>query len=267
MDASGSKRVRAISITEYLDRAGRSSAPEDAPRANAEALPVKEIADAGRRPAAALIFAARKVASLAGDQPAGPALQRRSDRSVERQNPDSAALQEAAAAKAIEARIAEAYERGLRDGRSTARAEAADAHVQERNALAEQALADQIAFKRDEYARLDEQISDGLAVMEDRVCASVARILRPMLEAHQTEAVIKELRDAIVRLSGAGSTGLVKIHGPENLLSRLRTALAGAAIAIEYDEQPGADMTVQAGGTMITTQLQAWKELLAAGLD
>jgi hypothetical protein len=189
--------MRAISIAEYLDRSGRSSTGDHiaAPAADQETPPAGAKPEANSTAVSPLILMARKVtapAALKGE----PAHQLRP-------KSEPSAAREAAPVQDVEALIAEAYERGVRDGRSSAFFESSEVRAKDMAALTEATAAERLAFKREEYARLSAEISNGLAALEECISASVARILTPLIEAGRTEQIIRELRDAILRLGTA----------------------------------------------------------------
>jgi flagellar biosynthesis/type III secretory pathway protein FliH len=259
--------MRAISIAEYLSRSGHGLQRErNTERAGENTAGVAESLPTEHKPASPLIYLARRVAappSTNGES----SPHARADAEGGRNRSEASAARETAATQEIDAWLAQAYERGRREGAAAAAAEAAQAHAGELAALTEQAAAERLAFRREEYARLSAEIAAGLEAVEERIGACVARILAPVLEAEKTEQAVRELRDAILRLCGSGSPGLMKIRGPEDLLAKLREALADVAIDVEYREQAGVDVTVEASGARISTGLQAWKDLLAPSVE
>ena len=93
----------------------------------------------------------------------------------------------------VETRLNDAFERGRQEGLATARAETAAALARQQDEQEERAGAERVAFQADEYAKLADQISAGLNEIEERIAATVARILRPYLAQEHSRLVTKAL--------------------------------------------------------------------------
>jgi hypothetical protein len=165
----------------------------------------------------------------------------------------------------MEARLTEAYHRGVQEGLDAARAEAATARALERAETQKRAVVERLDFQMNEYAKLAEVVAAGLAELERRIADSVAQILQPILLQAVSKQVIAELAENIGRLVSAGRPGLMRVRGPERLLAALRARLAGFAVEVEYVEDSTAiEVTVEAQHTTISTELAPWAQLIAA---
>jgi len=164
----------------------------------------------------------------------------------------------------VEARIAEAYDRGLREGAAAAHAEDAEAQAREQASRMERQLVERLDFQMNEYAGLAETIATGLEEIEQRVAATVARILAPLLASELSKQVVDELCAHIARLRAGGSPGLIKIRGPERLLGLLRDRVSSLAVDVEFVAEDGVEATIEAQHTMIRSQLQPWADLIAS---
>lgn len=164
----------------------------------------------------------------------------------------------------IEARIAEAYERGVQDGRIEAHAEHARREAA-RDADEENRLQkERQEFQAHEYAELADAIDAGLIEIEDRIARVIARILEPYLTEQQTKLVVQTLGEDIEKLLSADAPPLLRISGPEEVLAVLRERLSGRPIEVEYWLDDGVEATVQARNTRIETQLQNWIAVISA---
>jgi hypothetical protein len=162
----------------------------------------------------------------------------------------------------VETRLHEAFERGRQEGLAAAGAETAVALAQQEYEQEERAKAERLAFRANEYAKLADEISAGLNEIEERIAATVARILRPYLSQEHSRLVTKALSDGLARILSGDSATLLKIAGPEPLLNVLRDRLAKHPIQVEYSIENGVDVTVEAQQTIIRSQLQAWNDLI-----
>ena len=110
-------------------------------------------------------------------------------------------------------------------------------------------------------------ISAGLLEIEQRVAASVARILAPLLASELSKRVVDELCANLTRLRAGGSPGLVKIRGPERLLGALRDRVSLLPVDVEFVAEDGVEATIEAQHTMIRSELQPWADVIASIVD
>jgi hypothetical protein len=164
----------------------------------------------------------------------------------------------------IEAQIAEAYERGRRDGAVAARVEEADNIEREVASERERAMLAQLDFQLNEYAQVAETISAGLQEIEQRVAQVVARLIEPLVTRATADRIVETLCDNLARLRVGGSLGLIKIRGPERVLAALRERIAYLAVEVEYVADHGVEVSIEADETTIRSQLQPWADLIAS---
>lgn len=162
----------------------------------------------------------------------------------------------------IEAKLSEAYHRGVQEGLDAARAESATARAMERAELQKRAVVERLDFQMNEYAKLAEVIANGLIDIECRTADAVSRILRPFLKESVAKQAIAELAEQIGKLRVAGRPSLMRIRGPERLLQALRTRLATLAVEVEYVEEDGVEVVVEADHTTISSEIAAWTDLI-----
>ncbi len=246
--------MKPVPIMQYLDHFGRVGQAEPQPFAQAptptpfKPRTLRAVPDLSARPPAPLGRTLREV-GLPRDETA-PAPRPR----------PRAAPSEAE----IEARIAEAYERGCRDGAAAARAEEAEAIEREVAGERERATLAQLDFQLNEYAQVAETISAGLQEIEQRVAEVVARLVQPLVRRATADRIVEALCDNLARLRVGGSPGLIKIRGPESVLAAMRERVAYLAVDVEYVADHGVEVTIEANETTIRSQLQPWADLIAS---
>jgi hypothetical protein len=164
----------------------------------------------------------------------------------------------------VEARVAEAYERGRREGAAAGRAEEAEAQSRLQARQREQALMERLDFQLNEYAGLADVIATGLAEIEQQIAATVSRILAPFITSELTKQVVDQLCANIARIRAGGSPGLIKIRGPEQLLKKLRERVSSLPVDVEFIADDSVEATIEAQHTMIRSELQPWADLIAS---
>ena len=161
-------------------------------------------------------------------------------------------------------KLAEAHARGREEGLAEGRLDASDRHAAELAAAQERAETQQQAFRLNEYAEIENAIRSGLRRIEGDIGAAVTRILAPFLSHEVIKRAVDELAKAIARISSSASPGLIKIRGPERVLTLLRQRIADLPIEVEYVEDGRVETVVEANSTQIVAELRAWAELLAS---
>ena len=164
----------------------------------------------------------------------------------------------------IEAELAEAAERGRQEGLEAARAEYAAAVAAERKSWEDGEAARRIVWQAGEYARFAEKIEHALKAVEDRVAQAVARILKPLVNEERAKQITESLSENLSKILSRDAPALLKITGPEALLSALRDKMSAYAVKVEYIASAGADVTVEANQTIIQSQLQVWIDHIAS---
>jgi hypothetical protein len=167
----------------------------------------------------------------------------------------------------IEARLAEAYERGVQEGRIEAHAEHARREAARDADHETRFQRERQEFQANKYAQLADALAAGLIEIEERIACVVARILEPYLAEEQTKLVVKALCEDIDKLLSADAPPLLRISGPEKVLVALRERLSGQPVEVEYWLNDGVDAIVQTHNTRIETQLQNWTALISAPKD
>lgn len=162
----------------------------------------------------------------------------------------------------LEEKLSEAYHRGVQEGLDAGKAEAATARALERADLQKRAVIEKLDFQMNEFGRLSETLKDGFADLERRIAQATARVLQPLLEQAVSRQIVEELAENVARLTRAGNLGLLKVRGPERLLSALKSKIEALAVDVEYVEEDGVEITVSAQSTEIRSELGAWSRLI-----
>lgn len=167
----------------------------------------------------------------------------------------------------IEGRIAAAREEGYAEGVEAARAEAAAAIEEMRNALEAQLAAERQKWVAEEGELLNAQLASGLTQLQDVLADSVGHILRPFIVESLREQMINELVGHVASMAANPDKIAIKICGPTDLLVELQTRLGEGVFAIEYEVRDGVDVQVIAAQTMIETRLKVWIDLINANTE
>jgi hypothetical protein len=158
--------------------------------------------------------------------------------------------------------VAEAEERGRREGTAAANAEAERARSD-----AEAAFERRMGHERRQWTEtqadlLAARIAEGLHEIETRLATDAARILLPFLETAVRRKALDELAGTLHEiLTDSRHTGLT-ITGPEDLLAMIRSRLGADAAMLSFVVDEAPDVRIAGDDTAIQTQLRAWVEHL-----
>jgi hypothetical protein len=259
--------MKPLSIADYLDHLGRPAGEKTAPRAEvspfrSRSLPTPQSSAPGPKS----VF--DRVAN-AGVQAQGDHIPLRTPwapkpvllESGARQSPQSGELIKT---EDMSVKLAEAHARGREEGLAEGRLEASDRHAAELAAAQQQAETEHEALRLKEYAEIESAVRSGIKQIEDNIGAAVARILAPFLSQEVLKRTVDELAKAVTRISSSPSPGLIKIRGPERVLTLLRQRIADLPIEVEYVEDGRVETVVEANSTQIVAALRPWAELLAS---
>lgn len=152
----------------------------------------------------------------------------------------------------------EAYRRGHAAGLAEADAKLAEERVRSAIRLGE------------ERAKWSDQqnvaIVNGFAAacrdLEVNIASAVARVLQPFLAEAIRDKAVAALVEQIGALMSGGSTTVVRVNGPGDLLEMVKTQLDTRRLAIEYQISNSLDIRAVADQTAIETQIAAWTQRL-----
>jgi hypothetical protein len=162
----------------------------------------------------------------------------------------------------IAEQLAEAEARGREEGQALARAELQELLAAERRACEDRIAADRNGWMAGQAEQLARALGTGLSELEERVSASVGRILTPFLQDAVRERAVAELASAVKALLAGQPAGTLQVAGPDALLDALRSRFAELPAAIEYVASEGGDVRIACGSTLVESKLQSWAERL-----
>jgi len=173
----------------------------------------------------------------------------------------------AEAAKSADAvvRMAEAYGRGLAEGKAAARAEFDAKLVEQEMAAAERLVAERERWVDEEGGRLAGLIASALAELEARIGDQVARVLKPMFADEVQKRAVAELASALEALMANGDFTKLTVTGPEDLLKMLSSRLTVKIGNVVFTPAPGCDLHIIADQTVLETRIGAWASAIQGG--
>jgi hypothetical protein len=163
--------------------------------------------------------------------------------------------------------IADAHDRGLRDGAAAARVDFEQQRAADAARHEERLVAERRRWSEEEGDRLAAEIAAGLQRIETNVAASVARILAPFVAEEVRRTAVDELSQTLDALLTGGGARTMVVRGPHDLVERLRAKLAGLAASVQFEVTSSADILVTTGETIVETQIAAWLDRLAAAVE
>jgi hypothetical protein len=151
----------------------------------------------------------------------------------------------------------EAYARGVRDGKASAKA-VADANLIELRQQHTEELANaRRVWTKEEGATIERRLEEGVARLEVTIAESVGRILEPILTDSIRRRAIDELVETLKLVLSKDEGVTLHISGPEDLLEMIRSGLDGKTVAVVYAPGEQSDVRVVAGKTFMETCLGA----------
>ncbi|MEP0232019.1 hypothetical protein [Roseibium sp.] len=156
-----------------------------------------------------------------------------------------------------------AYRRGLDEG----------------TRLAEESIATQLkALQEEHQAQLQElrdttdrhyaeMMAEGLQKefvgLEQRLAASLASLLGPLVEERLSEIVVGSFASTLKNLWDREQALRIKVQGPASLLERLVEQLGPEASRIETEEAATGDLRVVLNDTLVESQLSNWLSMIS----
>ncbi len=259
--------MKAIPMAQYLEQKARATAAQDWSAARRDSSPFKPRPMAAAEPEPEQGFRRSGLGAAVVQRAAEPT---RLVRPIGDQEPVRRAASpfrarsepEPAPESDIEEQLSEAYHRGVQEGLDAGKAEASTARALERADYQKRAVVERLDFQMNEYAKLSDTIASSFAEIERCIAEAVARILKPLVAKAVSNQIVEELTENVARLSRAGGIGLLRVRGPERLLSVLKARIESLAVDAEYVEEGGVEIMVSAQSTEIRSELGAWEKLI-----
>lgn len=166
-----------------------------------------------------------------------------------------------------EARLDEAYARGLVEGRQAIEA-TADARLEEQRASFAAELDAAREAWREEIAALSSGLGTALRDNGRQIGDAVAQALQPFLSEAVTKRAVEELCAILTDLTVANLGMQVEVTGPSDTFEAVRQGLPPSlADALKFTPGEGIEITVKAGASLLETRIGAWLEELRAELE
>lgn len=159
-----------------------------------------------------------------------------------------------------EVRLAE--ERAREEERESARKKLEDTLATERAQYEEEMKTQRMIWAEQEAEQLSLQVAAALSNLERVLSERVANILHPFISAALWHQTIAQFEDSLSALLTGSASHLIKITGPEDVLSTLKDKLGERGKVIEYLPNEGVEVTVICQDTSIQTQFASWSDRL-----
>lgn len=170
-------------------------------------------------------------------------------------------------AEVRERAIAAAREEGFAEGAAWAAAAHAEALDAERNASATRLAAERDRWASEEGRLLAETLMQGLADIEARITACVARILSGFLAERLIERATRELAQSIRQILAGADGKIVEVTGPADVVAKLSDALAGDSAAVAFHPNASADVRIVCDETLVEARLSPWLARLSPAVE
>lgn len=161
------------------------------------------------------------------------------------------------------ARLDEAYARGEAAARIAAEAEREQKLAEAMAHAGQQHATERARWASEQADELAARLTSAVATLEARIAEMVGRVLTPFLTSQLRSRSVEALAESIGTLLSGGSNPALRISGPDDLLSALRDRLGASPLAIEWETNGQAEVTVLADDSVIETEIQSWMERLA----
>jgi hypothetical protein len=114
--------------------------------------------------------------------------------------------------------------------------------------------------------QLSVQIVEAMTRIETILSERVANIMRPFVSEAFRQQSIAEFKETLATLLYRGETRLMKITGPEDVITALRAKLGTHEGAIEFFPGDHVDVNLTTQDTVVQTQLDSWARSLEQAL-
>jgi hypothetical protein len=162
-------------------------------------------------------------------------------------------------------RLAETRARA--EEREAARKELEDAIAAEKVRYLEDLNDQRTIWVEQQALQLSVQISAAVDRLEANISERVANTIRPFVSEAFRQQSLAEFKDVLETLLSGRDVGLLKISGPEDLLSVMKSHLERYGSSIEFLPSEHVEMSVIAQDTLVQTQLNSWSVRLAQALE
>jgi hypothetical protein len=151
--------------------------------------------------------------------------------------------------------------------REAARKELEDAIAAEKARHLEELNDQRVIWVEQQALQLSAQISTAVEGIEANLSERVANILRPFVSEAFRQQTLAEFKDVLATLLSSRGASPLRISGPADLLSAMKSNLGQYESAIEFLPGEHVEVSVVAQDTIAQTQLNSWSVRLAQALE
>jgi hypothetical protein len=166
-----------------------------------------------------------------------------------------------------ETAIRMAREEAFADGIATANKEWETKLAQQRQAFELRLAGERENWAQAESEKLCEKVQAAFVEIESNIAECVARILRPFVADAVRRTIIDQLAEVIGVLLRGQRSPVLKIAGPEDLLTALQERLSRFSAEFEYSCNESVDVRIASGDTLIESQLAEFAARIGANAD
>lgn len=142
----------------------------------------------------------------------------------------------------------------------------AEALEEERKRHAEDLATQREIWAQQEALQLSAQIVEAVGNLEAFLSEKVARILAAVIPEALKQNAIAEFTEILRTILSGEITPLLKVTGPEDILTAIKTGMALREGLIEFVPTDDVEVTLIAGDTLVQTQFNGWAERLQASM-
>jgi hypothetical protein len=163
----------------------------------------------------------------------------------------------------LDAVAAEARAEGRREGEALAQQAVQAAIAAEQDAAAAALAEARRLWVEDESMALAAAFAEAIRGLEERLAASLARVLRPFLTEALRQAAISDLQATLAAIASDEQAGTLAVTGAADLAAALARRLDLPPGRLTVTAGSGPDLRIQVNGTVIESRLRAWGERVA----
>lgn len=155
-------------------------------------------------------------------------------------------------------KVAEAEAEGRRWGRAEAERAFEVRLAAERESFAQRLAEERARWSAEEGERLAQAFTGASRELEAALADAASRTLVPFIATNARERAIADLGSTLETLLADGKHPVVKISGPQDLITAIAANLGPRAGGVTFEVAAKTDVRIVADSTVIETQLGAW---------
>lgn len=136
----------------------------------------------------------------------------------------------------------------------------------ERERHQEEMAATREVWVQQEALQLSSQIVESFKNLESFLSDKVARILTPVIPSAIQQKALTEFNEILGTILSGETTSLMKVTGPDDLLSAIKSKFSVPGGVIEFVPSDDVEVTLIAGDTVVQTQFNSWSTRLQEAL-